>query len=162
MSQTLFTAKVTSVESYSFVAEGKLKPTTVFKLTFDKKFDAVVKDENGEFVKTTDCNQLSYTRSALIANLHSALEMFDYVYSIIEEQIKRDEKAVGFSLPQAMMLLKGAEVTIDRTPFKEGEEYTLEDGTVASYSHDGYRSDIVNVKPTAMGSSWMMKQMDKI
>ena len=162
MSQTLFTAKVTSVESYSFVAEGKLKPTTVFKLTFDKKFDAVVKDENGNFIKTADCNHLSYTRTELIANLCSALHLFDYAYAVLQDEMKRDEKAMGFGLPQAMLLLKGADVTIDRTPFKEGEEYTLEDGTKAAYSHDGYCHTIELVEPTEFGASWLVKQLDKI
>lgn len=163
MSQVLFTGKVVSVSSYSFVAEGSLNPTTVFTLTFDSKFEGKVKNKDGEYEVRTDCTQLSYTRSALIAQLHKAVTGFDLAYSVLDATRAIDPAVLGFGLPQAMILLKGAVLTIDRTPYKEGDEYVVEaTGEVKSYSHDGYNDAIVSADITSMAMDWLSKKIAMI
>ena len=147
--------KVTGVQKYVNA------DTTYFRLSFDTAIDGIARNDENEYV-SGKVNYIDYSRKALIANLAKVVEDFDLAYSAVIDQVSIDPSAIGFGASQALILLKGAKLTIDRTPYAQGQEYTKEDGTPGVHDFAGFNKTIVKAELTTRGNDWIAAKIATI
>lgn len=147
--------KVTGVQKYVNA------DTTYFRLSFDTAIDGIARNDENEYV-SGKVNYIDYSRKALIANLAKVVEDFDLAYSAVIDQVSIDPSAVGFGASQALILLKGAKLTIDRTPYAQGQEYTKEDGTPGVHDFAGFNKTIIKAELTTRGNDWIAAKIATI
>ena len=59
--------------------------------------------------------------------------------------MRKTGKRIGISAAQLQAYLTGADVTLERTEFHPGEEYTTVNGEVCIHKFDGYNTNITDI-----------------
>lgn len=106
-------------------------------------------DTNGQIVKST-VNYIDIAPSALIAQTIRCIPNLGIIHAyLVEKNLRGTGKRIGIDAAQLQAYLADADVTLGRTEFHPGEEYTTSDGEVRTHDFDGYTTTIKDIVVTA-------------
>lgn len=110
-------------------------------------------DADGQVVKTT-VNYIDMLSSALIAQAIRCIPNLGIIHAyLVEKNLRETGKRIGINAAQLQAYLADADVTLERTEFHPGEEYTTNDGEVCIHKFDGYTTNITDIVVTANAES---------
>lgn len=110
-------------------------------------------DADGQVVKTT-VNYIDISSSALIAQTIRCIPNLGIIHAyLVEKNLRETGKRIGINAAQLQVYLTDADVTLERTEFHPGEEYTTIDGEVCIHKFDGYTTNITDIVVTANAES---------
>lgn len=119
-------------------------------------------DTNGQIVKST-VNYIDVAPSALIAQTIRCIPNLGIIHAyLVEKNLRGTGKRIGIDAAQLQAYLTDADVTLERTEFHPGEEYTTSDGEVRTHEFDGYITTIKDVVITANAERIVDRVIDRI
>lgn len=124
-----------------------------YRIILDKFIPGYKIDAEGQVFKST-VNYIDILSSALIAQTIRCIPNLGIVHAyLMEKNLRGTGKRIGISAAQLQAYLTDADVTIERTEFHPGEEYTTIDGEVCIHKFDGYTTNITAIVITANAES---------
>lgn len=124
-----------------------------YRITLDKFIPGYKIDAEGQVVKTT-VNYIDILSSALIAQTIRCIPNLGIIHAyLVEKNLRGTGKRIGINAAQLQAYLTDADVTLERTEFHPGEEYTTIDGEVCTHKFDGYTTNITDIVITANAES---------
>lgn len=119
-------------------------------------------DTNGQIVKST-VNYIDIAPSALIAQTIRCIPNLSIIHAyLVEKNLRGTGKRIGIDAAQLQAYLTDADVTLERTEFHPGEEYTTSDGEVRTHEFDGYTTTIKDIVVTANAERIVDRVIDRI
>lgn len=116
-----------------------------YRIIFDKFIPGYKIDADGQVFKTT-VNYIDILSSALIAQTIRCIPNLGIIHAyLVEKNLRETGKRIGINAAQLQAYLTDADVTLERTEFHPGEEYTTIDGEVCIHKFDGYTTNITNI-----------------
>lgn len=124
-----------------------------YRIILDKFIPGYKIDAEGQAFKTT-VNYIDILSSALIAQTIRCIPNLGIIHAyLVEKNLRETGKRIGISAAQLQAYLTDADVTLERTEFHPGEEYTTIDGEVCIHKFDGYTTNITDIVVTANAES---------
>lgn len=124
-----------------------------YRIILDKFIPGYKTDADGKVVKTT-VNYIDILSSALIAQTIRCIPNLGIIHAyLVEKNLRETGKRIGINAAQLQAYLTDADVTLERTEFHPGEEYTTIDGEVCVHKFDGYTTNITDIVITANAES---------
>ena len=124
-----------------------------YRIILDKFIPGYKIDDEGKLFKTT-VNYIDILSSALIAQTIRCIPNLGIIHAyLIEKNLRGTGKRIGINAAQLQAYLTDADVTLERTEFHPGEEYTTVDGEVCIHKFDGYTTNITDIVITANAES---------
>lgn len=131
-----------------------------YRIGIDKAIKAIVRD--GDAYVEKDVDYIDFAPTALIAQLIQHTPEIGVLYNHYKEQGLRSGSGTTLGVAQLQLILQDATMSVERTKFAVGEEYTTRDGEKLTHDHEGYRTDIAGLKLTTKGEMRLEKMFDKI
>lgn len=120
-----------------------------YRIILDQDIPGYKIDTNGQIVKST-VNYIDIGLSALIAQTIRCIPDLGIIHAyLVEKNLRKTGKRIGICAAQLQAYLADADVTLERTEFHPGEEYTTSDGEVRTHEFDGYITTIKDIVVTA-------------
>ena len=150
-------ARITIMETYKvkFQRIGIYSniDTIRYRIILNKFIPGYKIDADGQVFKTT-VNYIDILSSALIAQTIRCIPNLGIIHAyLVEKSLRETGKRIGINAAQLQAYLTDADVTLERTEFHPGEEYTTTDGTVSIHKFDGYTTNIADIVITANAES---------
>ena len=124
-----------------------------YRIILDKFIPGYKIDAEGQVSKTT-VNYIDILSSALIAQTIRCIPNLGIIHAyLVEKNLRKTGKRIGIGAAQLQAYLTDADVTLERTEFHPGEEYTTIDGEVDIHKFDGYTTNITDIVITANAES---------
>lgn len=124
-----------------------------YRIILDKFIPGYKIDAEGKVLKTT-VNYIDILSSALIAQAIRCVPNLGIIHAyLVEKNLRGTGKRIGINAAQLQAYLTDADVTLERTEFHPGEEYTTIDGEVCIHKFDGYTTNITDIVVTANAES---------
>ena len=124
-----------------------------YRVILDQDIPGYKIDTNGQIVKST-VNYIDIAPSALIAQTIRCIPNLGIIHAyLVEKNLRGTGKRIGIDAAQLQAYLTDADVTLERTEFHPGEEYTTIDGEVCIHKFDGYTTNITDIVVTANAES---------
>lgn len=124
-----------------------------YRVILDKFIPGYKTDAEGKVSKTT-VNYIDILSSALIAQTIRCIPNLGIIHAyLVEKNLRETGKRIGINAAQLQAYLTDADVTLERTEFHPGEEYTTVDGEVCVHKFDGYTTNITDIVITANAES---------
>lgn len=124
-----------------------------YRIILDKFIPGYKIDADGQVFKTT-VNYIDILSSALIAQTIRCIPNLGIIHAyLVEKNLRETGKRIGINAAQLQAYLTDADVTLERTEFHPGEEYTTIDGEVCTHKFDGYTTNITDIVVTANAES---------
>lgn len=159
-------ARITTMETYKV----KFQRISVYgdidniryRVILDQDIPGYKIDTNGQIVKST-VNYIDIVPSALIAQTIRCIPNLGIIHAyLVEKNLRENGKRIGIAAAQLQAYLTDADVTIERTEFHPGEEYTTSDGEVRTHEFDGYTTTIKDIVVTANAERIVDRVIDRI
>lgn len=116
-----------------------------YRIILNKDIPGYKIDADGQVVKTT-VNYIDILPSVLIAQTIRCIPNLGIIHAyLVEKNLHGTGKRIGISAAQLQAYLTDADVTLERTEFHPGEEYTTIDGEVCIHKFDGYTTNIADI-----------------
>ena len=150
-------ARITTMETYKV----KFQRISVYgnidniryRVILDQDIPGYKIDTNGQIVKST-VNYIDIVSSTLIAQTIRCIPNLGIIHAyLVEKNLRGTGKRIGIDAAQLQAYLTDADVTLERTEFHPGEEYTTIDGEVCIHKFDGYTTNITDIVITANAES---------
>ena len=133
-----------------------------YRIILDKFIPGYKIDADGQVVKTT-INYIDILPSALIAQTIRCIPNLGIIHAyLVEKNLRETGKRIGINAAQLQAYLTDADVTLERTEFHPGEEYTTSDGEVRTHEFDGYTTTIKDIVVTANAERIVDRAIDRI
>ena len=133
-----------------------------YRIILDKFIPGYKIDAEGQVFKTT-VNYIDILSSALIAQTIRCIPNLGIIHAyLVEKNLRGTGKRIGIDAAQLQAYLTDADVTLERTEFHPGEEYTTSDGEVRAHEFDGYTTTIKSVTITANAERIADRVIDRI
>lgn len=133
-----------------------------YRIILDKCIPGYKIDADGQVIKTT-VNYIDILPSALIAQAIRCIPNLGIIHAyLVEKSLRETGKRIGINAAQLQAYLTDANVTLERTEFHPGEEYTTADGEVCVHNFDGYTTNIVDIVVAANAESCANRVIDRI
>lgn len=133
-----------------------------YRIILDKHIPGYKTDADGQVVKST-VNYIDILSSALIAQTLRCIPNLCIIHAyLVEKNLRETGKRIGINIAQLQAYLTDADVTLERTEFHPGEEYTTADGEVCIHKFDGYTTNIANIVVTANAKNIADRIIDRI
>ena len=124
-----------------------------YRIILDKFIPGYKIDADGQLFKTT-VNYIDILSKALIAQTIRCIPNLGIIHAyLMEKNLRGTGKRIGINAAQLQAYLTDADVTLERTEFHPGEEYTTSDGEVRTHEFDGYTTTIKYIVVTANAES---------
>lgn len=124
-----------------------------YRIILDKFIPGYKIDADGQVVKT-NVNYIDIFSSALIAQTIRCIPNLGIIHAyLVEKNLRETGKRIGINAAQLQVYLTDADVTLERTEFHPGEEYTTANGEVCIHKFDGYTTNITDIVVTANAES---------
>ena len=124
-----------------------------YRIILDKFIPGYKIDDEGQVLKTT-VNYIDILSSALIAQTIRCVPNLGIIHAyLVEKNLRETGKRIGINAAHLQAYLTNADVTLERTEFHPGEEYTTIDGEVCIHKFDGYTTNITDIVITANAES---------
>ena len=147
-------AKILNVSVNAF--EGEIK----YHVRFDKSFEAIIKDDNDNYVDG-NADYVDFVPRVLIAQALELVPNLSIMYSMMKESSIRNGDKNTFGATQLAIILRDAEVTLEREKHTAGEEYKDSDGETKTLEHDCYFTAIKAIKITDNATKILDRVLDK-
>lgn len=142
-----YKVKVQRIGVYSHIDDIR------YRIILDKFIPGYKIDDEGQVFKTT-VNYIDILSSALIAQTIRCIPNLGIIHAyLVEKNLRETGKRIGINAAQLQAYLTDADVTLERTEFHPGEEYTTIDGKVCIHKFDGYTTNITDIVITANAES---------
>lgn len=150
-------ARITTMETYKV----KFQRIGVYSNMDDIRYRVMLNkfipgykiDADGQVFKTT-VNYIDILSSALIAQTIRCIPNLGIIHAyLVEKNLRETGKRIGINAAQLQAYLTNADVTLERTEFHPGEEYTTIDGEVCVHKFDGYTTNITDIVVTENAES---------
>ena len=133
-----------------------------YRVILDQDIPGYKIDTNGQIVKST-VNYIDIAPSALIAQTIRCIPNLGIIHAyLVEKNLRGTGKRIGIDAAQLQAYLTDADVTLERTEFHPGEEYTTSDGEVRTHEFDGYTTTIKDIVITANAERIADRVIDRI
>lgn len=133
-----------------------------YRVILDQDIPGYKIDTNGQIVKST-VNYIDIAPSALIAQTIRCIPNLGIIHAyLVEKNLRGSGKRIGIDAAQLQAYLTDADVTLERTEFHPGEEYTTSDGEVRTHEFDGYITTIKDIVVTANAERIVDRVIDHI
>lgn len=133
-----------------------------YRVILDQDIPGYKIDTNGQIVKST-VNYIDIAPSALIAQTIRCIPNLGIIHAyLMEKNLRGTGKRIGIDAAQLQAYLTDADVTLERTEFHPGEEYTTIDGEVRTHEFDGYTTNIKDIVVTANAKRIADRVIDRI
>ena len=133
-----------------------------YRVILDKFIPGYKIDADGQVFKTT-VNYIDILSSALIAQTIRCIPNLGIIHAyLMEKNLRGTGKRIGINAAQLQAYLTDADVTLERTEFHPGEEYTTSDGEVRTHEFDGYTTTIKDIVVTANAERIVDRVIDRI
>lgn len=133
-----------------------------YRVILDQDIPGYKIDTNGQIVKST-VNYIDIVPSALIAQTIRCIPNLSIIHAyLVEKNLRGTGKRIGIDAAQLQAYLTDADVTLERTEFHPGEEYTTSDGEVRTHEFDGYTTTIKDIVVTANAERIVDRVIDHI
>ena len=133
-----------------------------YRIILDKFIPGYKIDADGQVFKTT-VNYIDILSSALIAQTIRCIPNLGIIHAyLMEKNLRGTGKRIGIDAAQLQAYLTDADVTLERTEFHPGEEYTTSDGEVRTHEFDGYTTTIKDIVVTANAERIADRVIDRI
>lgn len=133
-----------------------------YRVILDQDIPGYKIDTNGQIVKST-VNYIDIAPSALIAQTIRCIPNLGIIHAyLVEKNLRGTGKRIGIDAAQLQAYLTDADVTLERTEFHPGEEYTTSDGEVRTHEFDGYATTIKDIVVTANAERIVDRVIDRI
>lgn len=133
-----------------------------YRVILDQDIPGYKIDTNGQIVKST-VNYIDIAPSALIAQTIRCIPNLGIIHAYLaEKNLRGTGKRIGIDAAQLQAYLTDADVTLERTEFHPGEEYTTIDGEVRTHEFDGYTTNIKDIVVTANAKRIADRVIDRI
>lgn len=133
-----------------------------YRVILDQDIPGYKIDTNGQIVKST-VNYIDIAPSALIAQTIRYIPNLGIIHAyLVEKNLRGTGKRIGIDAAQLQAYLTDADVTLERTEFHPGEEYTTSDGEVRTHEFDGYTTTIKDIVVTANAERIVDRVIDRI
>lgn len=133
-----------------------------YRVILDQDIPGYKIDTNGQIVKST-VNYIDIAPSALIAQTIRCIPNLGIIHAyLVEKNLRGTGKRIGIDAAQLQAYLTDADVTLERTEFHPGEEYTTSDGEVRTHEFDGYTTTIKDIVVTANAERITDRVIDRI
>lgn len=133
-----------------------------YRVILDQDIPGYKIDTNGKIVKST-VDYIDIAPSALVAQTIRCIPNLGIVHAyLVEKNLRGTGKRIGIDAAQLQAYLTNADVTLERTEFHPGEEYTTSDGEVRTHEFDGYTSTIKDIVVTANAERIVDRAIDRI
>ena len=133
-----------------------------YRVILDQDIPGYKIDTNGQIVKST-VNYIDIAPSALIAQTIRCIPNLGIIHAyLVEKNLRGTGKRIGIDAAQLQAYLTDADVTLKRTEFHPGEEYTTIDGEVRTHEFDGYTTTIKDIVVTANAERIVDRVIDRI
>lgn len=159
-------ARITTMETYKV----KFQRISVYgdidniryRVILDQDIPGYKMDTNGQIIRST-VNYIDIAPSALIAQTIRCVPNLGIIHAyLVEKNLRGSGKRVGIDAAQLQAYLTDADVTLERTEFHPGEEYTTSDGEVRTHEFDGYTTTIKDIVVTANAERIVDRAIDRI
>lgn len=150
-------ARITTMETYKVKFQrigvyGDINNIR-YRIILDKFIPGYKIDADEQVFKTT-VNYIDILSSALIAQTIRCIPNLGIIHAyLVEKNLRKTGKRIGIAAAQLQAYLTDADVTLERTEFHPGEEYTTIDGEVCVHKFDGYTTNITDIVITANAES---------
>ena len=132
------------------------------RVILDQDIPGYKMDTNGQIIRST-VNYIDIAPSALIAQTICCVPNLGIIHAyLVEKNLRGSGKRVGIDAAQLQAYLTDADVTLERTEFHPGEEYTTSDGEVRTHEFDGYTTTIKDIVVTANAERIVDRAIDRI
>lgn len=133
-----------------------------YRVILDQDIPGYKIDDDGQVLKTT-VNYIDVLSKALIAQTIRCIPNLGIIHAyLVEKSLRETGKRIGISAAQLQAYLTDADVTLERTEFHPGEEYTTIDGEVRTHEFDGYTTNIKDIVVTANAKRIADRVIDRI
>lgn len=133
-----------------------------YRVILDQDIPGYKIDTNGQIVKST-VNYIDIAPSALIAQTIRCIPNLGIIHAyLVEKNLRGTGKRIGIDAAQLQAYLTDADVTLERTEFHPGEEYTTSDGEVRTHEFNGYTTTIKDIVVTANAERIVDRVIDRI
>lgn len=133
-----------------------------YRVILDQDIPGYKIDTNGQIVKST-VNYIDILPSALIAQTIRCIPNLGIIHAyLVEKNLRGTGKRIGIDAAQLQAYLTDADVTLERTEFHPGEEYTTIDGEVHTHEFDGYTTTIKDIVVTTDAKNIANHVIDRI
>ena len=133
-----------------------------YRIILDKFIPGYKIDADGQVFKTT-VNYIDILSKALIAQTIRCIPNLGIIHAyLVEKNLRGTGKRIGINAAQLQAYLTDADVTLERTEFHPGEEYTTSDGEVRTHEFDGYTTTIKDIVVTANAERIVDRAIDRI
>lgn len=133
-----------------------------YRVILDQDIPGYKIDTNGQIVKST-VNYIDIAPSALIAQTIRCIPNLGIIHAyLVEKNLRGTGKRIGIDAAQLQAYLTDADVTLERTEFHPGEEYTTIDGEVCIHKFDGYTTNITDIVVAANAERIVDRVIDRI
>lgn len=133
-----------------------------YRIILDKSIPGYKIDADGQVFKT-NVNYIDILPSALIAQAIRCIPSLGIIHAyLVEKNLRETGKRIGINAAQLQAYLTDADVTLERTEFHPGEEYTTADGEVCIHEFDGYTTNITDIVVAANAKSIVDRVIDRI
>lgn len=133
-----------------------------YRVILDQEILGYKMDTNGQIIRST-VNYIDIAPSALIAQTIRCVPNLGIIHAyLVEKNLRGSGKRVGIDAAQLQAYLADADVTLERTEFHPGEEYTTSDGEVRTHEFDGYTTTIKDIVVTANAERIVDRAIDRI
>lgn len=145
------TTAVTNVTNYNAViksiqvfpnADGSIR----YRTNLDIAIPAMKKDYETETYAEAQVDYIDFVPRVLIAQVINLVEGVDLMYTKKKEQGLKNDNGNGFGAAELQVILRNAKLTIERTKFEVGDEYTTSDNEVRTHENAGYNTNITAIK----------------
>lgn len=133
-----------------------------YRVILDQDILGYKMDTNGQIIRST-VNYIDIAPSALIAQTIRCVPNLGIIHAyLVEKNLRGSGKRVGIDAAQLQAYLTDADVTLERTEFHPGDEYTTSDGEVRTHEFDGYTTTIKDIVVTANAERIIDRAIDRI
>lgn len=142
-----YKVKFQHIRVYSLIGDIR------YRITLNKFIPGYKINSDGQIFKTT-INYIDMLSTELIAQTIRCIPNLGIVHAyLIEKNLRETGKRIGINAAQLQAYLIDADVTLERTEFHPGEEYTTIDGKVCIHNFDGYTTNITDIVISANAES---------
>lgn len=133
-----------------------------YRVILDQDIPGYKIDTNGQIVKS-NVNYIDITPSALVAQTIRCIPNLGIIHAyLVEKNLRGTGKRIGIDAAQLQAYLTDADVTLERTEFHPGEEYTTSGGEVRTHEFDGYTTTIKDIVVSANAERIADRVIDRI
>lgn len=133
-----------------------------YRIILDKYIPGYKIDADGQVFKTT-INYIDILPNALIAQAIRCIPNLGIIHAyLVEKNLRETGKRIGIEAAQLQAYLTDADVTLERTEFHPGEEYTTISGEVCIHKFDGYTTNITDIVVAANAESIADRVINRI